>query len=137
MAFKVAVKASAKDSKSSKTRKNRIPKEERPKHLLRGRIRFENDAYHVYITYDYDNKMKNKLVKVAWQSLDCSTAKLVYVLPTNDTYPAWTPYNRNLKSKINHPEIYHKFWGKYLLNMMVHGYVNKDELFIVTTEVGK
>ena len=88
----------------------------------RGRIRFEDDTYYVYIIH---GPLIHKSFKLDTSLLDYSNCDRCYSLPNNNEYEPWTE-----KRRIPHPideknkDLTLSFWGRFRLNDIIYGYLD-------------
>lgn len=94
-----------------------------PNHFVcRGRVRYEDNVYCVYIT---NGTRMHELVKIDESILDFSKCDRYYSLPANDAHDPWTEKIHKPKDiKPEELKFILSIWGRFRLNDFIYGYVD-------------
>ena len=104
-------------------KKRKAIKEINKNHIhCRGRIRYENNKYQVYIIHGINI---HKTFDLDTSLLDFSNCDRCYSLPDNDNYEPWTEKRRIPHLiKEEQRDMILSAWGRFRLNDIIYGYID-------------
>ena len=105
-----------------KTKRTDIKENNKNRFNCRGRIRYEDGVFCVYIIHGIKI---HTIVKLDESLLDFSACDRVYSLPRNDYYPPWTEKKREVKPiSEKDKDLVLSLWSRFRLNDIIYGYID-------------